>query len=197
VTAGQRPFPDLLQPAFDAAALEEVDSHIAVIDANGNILWVNRAWRRFAHENGAVGDPDAWPSYFDVIAPPLRDFYQEAFSKALATGGVFDHEYECSSPEKRRVFRLRALPIDARALLLEHSLVTEVDHEAMSHEAFEARYLREDGTFLQCSHCRRVCTAGAQSWDWVRQWAATSHPMTSHGICPSCVGFYWGRSAAK
>jgi len=141
---------------------------------------------------------DEYESYFDGIASPLREFYQEAFAEALATGRVFDHEYQCSSPDKHRVFHLRALPIDARGLLLEHSLVAEHDHEEAAHEAIEARSLSLEGTLLQCSHCRRVRRAAAvEAWDWVRQWVERPHPRTSHGICPSCVGYYWGRRASK
>jgi PAS domain-containing protein len=197
VSAPRRPFPELLRPAFDAAALEQVESNIAVLDADGHILWVNPAWVRFAQENGAEARTPEGGSYFDAISPPLRDFYREAFSKALATGGVFDQEYECSTPDKRRIFRLRALPVEARALLVEHSLVAEYDHGEPSHEAIAERYVREDGTLLQCSHCRRVRAASTHSWEWVRQWVAAPHPETSHGICPSCVGFYWGLRGFK
>ena len=82
-------------------------------------------------------------------------------------------------------------------LLLEHSLVAETAHEAASAEAREARYIGEDGILLQCSHCRRIRVIGTQAWDWVREWVARPHPKTSHGICPSCVGFYWGSKAAR
>jgi hypothetical protein len=197
VDIGHRAFPELLRDAFDAEALERVGTNIAVIDAEGGILWVNLAWRRFARENGAPSELDEVRSYYDGIAPPLREFYRSAFSNALVTGEVFDHEYECSSPDRHRIYHLRALPIDARGLLLEHSLVTETEHEASTQEAIEARYLNEDGTLLQCSHCRRVRVTAGHTWDWVRQWVAKPHPMTSHGICPSCVGFYWGRRFGK
>lgn len=197
MAVGQRPFPELLRDAFDAESLERVDTNIAVIDDAGSILWVNAAWSRFALANGGASDLDDARSYFDAITPPLRDFYRSAFANALATGDAFDHEYECSSPDKHRLYHLRALPVDARALLLEHSLVTEAAHDAPSHEAIEARYVSGDGTVLQCSHCRRIRAAAAHSWDWVKQWVVKPHPRTSHGICPSCVGFYWGRSTRK
>jgi PAS domain-containing protein len=184
-----------MDSAFDAGALERLDSNVAVIDGAGAILWVNTAWTRFARENGG-GEIEA-RSYFDAISPPLREFYEDAFGKALATGRAFDQEYECSSADVRRVFHLRALPVEARALLVEHSLVIEGAHEAESAEAIEARYLGPDDVLLQCSHCRRVRAVGTEAWDWVREWVARPHPRTSHGICPSCVGFYWGMRAGK
>jgi PAS domain-containing protein len=185
--------PDFLAPAFDVQALEQLDSSIAVIDAEANIMWVNPAWERFARENGAGETRPRLSSYLDGITPPLRDFYRAVFAAALATGAVFEQEYECSSPDRRRIFHFRALPIDDRGLILEHSLVAENEPEGGDGEHIVSRYLDEGNTLLQCSHCRRVRRPDTQAWDWVRAWAARPHPATSHGLCPLCVGFYWGR----
>ena len=119
------------------------------------------------------------------------------FTNALATGEVFDQEYECSSPDQRRLFHVRALPIGDQGLLIEHSLVAEGKHDWSAREAVEAVYLGARGLLLQCSHCRRVRVPETHAWDWVREWAARPHPRTSHVICPSCVGFYWGRRGSR
>jgi hypothetical protein len=191
------PFPAFLAPAFDARDLEEADATIAVIDPDGNILWVNRAWDTFAQGNGAVGDEVSHGSYLDQIAPPLRDFYRAVFANALATGEAYDLDYECSSPERHRRFHLRALPIDAHGMLLEHSRIAEGAHDRTAEDAVEERYQDAEGMILQCSNCRRVRGPTPQAWDWVPRWVARPHPRTSHVICPSCVGFYWGRRSKK
>ena len=161
----ERPFPDFLRPAFSAQDLEDADSTIAVISASGELLWVNAAWARFAEQNGMTWRTDAYKSYFDGIAPPMRDFYRTAFARALATQTVFSMEYECSSPDALRRFHCRALPIRAHGLILEHSLITSHPHEpdaAAASLAPEA-YRRDDGFILQCSNCRRVHRPGSRA----------------------------------
>jgi PAS domain-containing protein len=192
-----RPFPSFLEPAFSTDALEQPDTTIAVIDRDARILWVNPAWDRFARDNGASENLDALESYLDGISPPLRDFYRDVFDRALLTGNIFEHDYECSSPDKLRRFRLRVLPVEARGLVLEHSLLVEGPHTATAEPAIEARFLNPDGTILQCSNCRRVRAPDTSAWAWVPTWVAHAPPMTSHGICPSCVGFYWGMWCAR
>jgi PAS domain-containing protein len=187
-----RAYPPFLAAAFDADELEQLASSIAVIDMPGSILWVNPAWERFARENGAVVRIDGHGAYLNAISDPLRSFYRSAFANALVTGDPFEQDYECSSPEKRRLFHLRALPIEGHALLVEHSLLVEEAHGDAAHAAAEADYLTDKGLILQCSNCRRVRRATASAWDRVPAWVAKSHPRTSHVICPSCVAFYWG-----
>lgn len=191
--ARPRRFPDFLEPAFSADALEQPETTIAVIDRDASILWVNPAWDRFARENGASGGLDGYESYLDGISSPLRWFYRRVFERALITGEVFEHDYECSSPDKRRRFRLRVLPIETRGLVLEHSLIAEGPHTATAEAAIESRFLDANGRILQCSNCRRVRLPVTCAWTWVPAWVAQAPPVTTHGICPSCVGFYWGQ----
>lgn len=191
----QRSFPAFLTPAFDARALELFESSIAVLDPEGSILWRNPAWDRFAKDNGGEGE---YASYFDGIAPPLRDFYRSVFTNALETGEVYEQDYECSSATTYRLFHLRALPVDAHGLVLEHSLVAESPHDPQPEEVIEARYLDATGKLHQCGNCRRVRNRNREhEWHWVPRWVERPHPRTSHVICPSCAGYYWGRRIAK
>lgn len=184
-----RSFPTFLTPAFDPRALELVDSTIVVIDPEGRLLWANPAWGRVAEEHGC--DPE-FSSYFDGITPPLRDFYRAVFADAIATGKVYEQEYECSTSMTYRRMHLRALPIDSTGLLLEHSVVVEHPHDREAEEA--CQYIGPEGTIHQCSNCRRVrCHEREHAWHWVPVWVERPPPITSHVICPLCVGYYWGR----
>jgi hypothetical protein len=193
------PPPTFLAPAYALDELEHSGSSIAVIEATGEILWVNRQWRRFAVENGGGPWRDEKRSYFEGITPPLRAYYRSLFQNALATGQPFDQEYECSSPKDARHFHLRILPVDQRALLLEHSLVVTHPHpgDAVAEPRATERYAGPVGVILQCSNCRRVRRPGTRAWDWVPALVAEPASNVSHGICPSCVGFYWGRVRKK
>ena len=194
-----RPFPNVLERAFSASDLDASRSTIAVIDHIGDILWVNAAWRRFAEENGGHCDAYEHGSYFDGILPPFREFYRDTFADVLASGTVYTQEYECSSSDTYRLYQLRALPIDNKALILEHSHVIPFPQGADGEgndDQLEG-YRDSNGLVLQCSNCRRVRHAATQSWDWIAALVAQPVPSTSHGICPLCLGFYWVHRARR
>lgn len=187
-----RPFPAFLRPWFDPHELDESPSVIAAVDLEGAILWTNPSWTRFALENGVAPERAFWSSYFDAISPPLRDHYRSVFANALATGEAFAQVYECSSPTEFRLFHMRLMPIKRDGFLVEHSLALRALHDRDAVEATEAEYQDDDGFLVQCSNCRRMKHPKSRSWDWVPSLLAGSTRLVSHGICASCMGFYWG-----
>lgn len=186
-------FPTFIEDAFDEVELARLPSSVAVIDAAGEILWTNPAWHDFAANNGAAGESVRWQSYFEPIAGPLRGYYESAFAAALRTGQVFEQDYECSTPEQRRFFRLRALPIRQTMLLVEHAIVAgELREDRPTEPPPEPAYRNEHGLLVQCSNCRRTRNPTTQGFDWVAAWVERCPSRTSHGVCPTCAGFYWG-----
>ncbi len=185
-------FPAFLFPAFDEALLSASPSTVTVIDRDGEVLWCNPAWWRFAEENGADLASVSPRSYFEAIQGPFREHYERAFAEALATDRVFEQDYECSCPSRRRWFRLRAMPMAGAGLVLEHSLIAEAPLHADADWPASA-YESAQGTIAQCGNCRRVHHLETSAWHWVPSLVEHIHPKTSHVICPSCVGFYWGR----
>jgi hypothetical protein len=176
---------------FEHGVLDEHRSTLVAIGVQGEILWFNRAWRRFAHANGGADVLDRFgvgAIYFEGIAGQLRDVIRDMFADSLHAGRVVEMEYECSSAEVRRTMRLRALPIPGAGLLLEHSCIRQRAHVS---EASDALYLDGEGIIVQCSNCRRVRQSEAGQWDWVPDWVKQPHPATSHGICEVCLGFYY------
>jgi hypothetical protein len=183
-------FPDFV--LLDETKLSAAADSICIIDPQGTILWTNPAWHAFAAENGAARVSHSWRSYLAPIPPPLRGFYEAAFREALASGDVLEHEYECSSPEVARRFRMRALPIEARGLVLEHSLVSALTHPEDHAAEIEAHYLDESGIVSQCAHCRRVRHPRSGALHWVPALVGRPHSRTSHMLCAACAGFYLG-----
>lgn len=187
--------PSFLAQGFDVEALEGDASTLVALDPAGMILWVNPAWERFALANGGADVPARFgpgTSYFAGIAPPLRGFYESALEMALATGELFDREYECSSADKYRLFHMRALPIDGTGLLLEHSLMVERPHDGEASHPGGQEYVRSNGTVLQCSNCRRTFHPATTTWHWIPSWVREPPPMTSHGLCRICFHSYYG-----
>jgi hypothetical protein len=188
--------PPFLSAWFDHRAIETEESTLVALDAAGQILWVNAAWERFALANDGADVARRFgpgTSYLDGMAEPFRSFFNAALSNTLMTGEVFESDYECSSTDTFRMFHMRALPIEREGLLLEHSLVVEHPHVRLSVELKEEAYVQPNGMVLQCGNCRRIRRAVAVAWDWIPAWVRSPPPRTSHGICNTCLGFYWGR----
>jgi len=105
---------DLAMAAFDA-----VPSEAALLDPNGIIRYVNRAWRDFARANGGAADFYVGQSYFTILSHVRAPLDQLA--AAIAQGvravltGMAD---EYASPDHRchRPLRMPGLPISGESL---------------------------------------------------------------------------------
>ncbi len=99
---------------FTRATIDALSSSLCVLDAQGRIVAVNRAWCEFAQCNG--GEPDSvreGASYLAVCEAAARAGCEmgarvaEAIRSAIAgRREVFSMEYECNSPDQRRWFAL-------------------------------------------------------------------------------------------
>ena len=104
-----------------AALLDAAPAHIAVIDAQGVIVTVNKAWRRFAHDNGLRdADDGVGRNYLEICAGASGRYANEAAAVAaglrqLLNGerSAFTIEYPCDSPTEQRRFLLSAAPLQA------------------------------------------------------------------------------------
>lgn len=180
-----------LPAAFRGAALDGA-SPAVLLDDRLRIRWANRAWSRFATENG--GTPATWAlgeRYLDAISSPLRSWYARALGDALLGKTPWHHDYECPSPELARRFRLTAYPLrpaGGEGLLLVHTPIVERPHEGGGEPI--ARYRDAHGLVHVCMHCRRTRRLDESGWDWVPD--SLHAPQVSHGICGPCCAYYFG-----
>lgn len=123
--------------AFNQAVLNSLTSHIAVINEEGVIVAINRAWEQFAASNG---DPKLVSSglgvnYFDVCRRAAASGDTEA-ARALAGmlavlkghRPLFEQDYPCHSPDQQRWFTMRVTPFMENGrpwLVVAHVDVTE------------------------------------------------------------------------
>jgi diguanylate cyclase (GGDEF)-like protein len=100
------------------AVLDSLDMHITVIDGNGEIRYVNQAWKDFAKNNG-MDKPVDWCTfnYLSICRNAAND---DDYSLAIAEGiqsvidsdtVVFEYEYPCHSPIAKRWYSLRVSPL--------------------------------------------------------------------------------------
>lgn len=118
---------------FYVSVLDSLSQQIAVIDAQGLILWVNRSWKTFSEENG--GEPDkTWRgiNYLKVCGSAGESGEWDggdAFTgiKEVIEGKhpTFYLEYPCHSPTEQRWFMMRIHSLDWNKL--EYFVVTHED----------------------------------------------------------------------
>ena len=135
--------------------LNAVAAQIAVLDAEGVIVAVNQAWRRFAVDN--AGEPGRAAANADIGTNYLADCGASALSatdddaiKARAgilavLGGEsasFNMEYPCHSPTRQRWFSLTATPLGAGrgGAVVAHNDITGRKLAELALRESEARY---------------------------------------------------------
>lgn len=102
------------------ATIDALSEHIAVLDADGTIVMVNEAWRRFARTNGDVELLATGPgsNYLNVCAAPAAETDPLAVRARAGLKGVlegsreaFSLRYPCHSPDEKRWFIMNVAPI--------------------------------------------------------------------------------------
>lgn len=174
-------------------SLASSDNPTYVLSRRLRIVHVNDAWTRFAHANDGADVIAHWgrgTSVLEATSGELRDFYRERFEAVLHDGQRWEHDYECSSPEMFRRFRMIAFPAEGSFLVVTNSLQISRPHERAELPPDDVEYVR-DGVILMCANCRRVRAAKpAERWDWVPEYVRTMRRNTSHGLCPPCACTY-------
>jgi diguanylate cyclase (GGDEF)-like protein/PAS domain S-box-containing protein len=103
------------------AILDALSAHIALLDSEGVVQYVNTAWRRFAEANEYLGaDAGVGSNYLSVCDATRGRDRKAARQTARGIRQVmagertsFDTEYPCHSPEERRWFRVSVTPFQA------------------------------------------------------------------------------------
>jgi PAS domain S-box-containing protein len=138
--------------AFNVSILDSLTAHIAVLDAQGVIVAVNSAWRRFAEENGLSESSRNLLGFNylhackNVSNQPDGD---EASAAQMGIAGVlageqesFHLDYPCHSSNLQRWFHMTVLPLQGsrRGVVVSHENITV--HKLMEDElkASEAKF---------------------------------------------------------
>jgi len=156
------------------------------------IIAVSPGWTQFALQNGGRDVLVRWGAGAEItsaIPEPLLSHYRAVFERVWTTRQPWDCDYECSSAEIYRLFRMRIYPlVDGFGIV--HALRIEEPRHGGRHAPGEA-YL-EHGLIAMCSYCRKVRHRPTSRWDWVPAYVSSRPPNISHGMCPSCAAHYWG-----
>jgi PAS domain S-box-containing protein len=116
--------------------LDSLTAHIAVLDAQGQILLVNDAWRRFAERNGGLDRLVGIGANYFTACQNAVDRDRDALAQAALRGlravmngeqAGFELEYPCDAPTESRWFAMRvhALTGARPGVVVAHEDITE------------------------------------------------------------------------
>ena len=131
---------------FNISVLDSLAELIAVVDPEGTIVAVNKAWRQFREENGASALNPIGSKYLASILPAGGDPKDE--SVVVALGGIeavlagtrseFQLEYPCHAQGVRRWFSMMVTPMSGsqRGAVITHLDISdrrEVEERLRNH----------------------------------------------------------------
>ena len=148
---------------FDISVLDSLTSHIAVLNAQGIIVAVNKAWRQFGAENGLPESSHSLlgANYLDTCKNAVNQPYgDEANAVQAGIASVlageqerFYLEYPCHSPNQQRWFSMLVLPLqDLRGgVVVSHENITErklADKKLAESESIMATVLENVSAYI-------------------------------------------------
>jgi hypothetical protein len=179
---------------LDSEVLSQNASVVFVLDSELKIAGCNESWDRFARQNGGEGVlacTQLSRSIFDCIPESLTEFYKHLYARARLSGKPIDHEYDCSSPEKLRRFRMRLLPLaDSGEIVVVNSLIVQGPHPRQAIPG-GPQYVHADGSIVMCAHCRCTRQVGSDRWDWIPSYVEEMPLVVSHGLCEVCFAYHY------
>jgi EAL domain-containing protein (putative c-di-GMP-specific phosphodiesterase class I) len=146
---------------FFQATLDSLVAHIAVLDADGEIIMTNRAWARFAADNGAVArtGEQNYLAVSDAAAGEQTAMEASAGLRAIISGRLaeFSLEYPCHSPSVERWYLMHATrytgPGEARVVVVHVDITRRV---VSQRELRSERKAREDSAQHDVEELARV-----------------------------------------
>lgn len=191
-------FPALLS-GVDLVTLEADPHSIYALSDQLKLIYLNPAWFRFALENnGEPGITERYPVGSDfsrAVSGVLKQYYIERFLNVLRSGVVWEHDYECSSPDLFRMYHETAYPMHNQSgILVMSSLRVQSAHAPASgpFPLSESLYRNECGLIMQCGYCRRFQrNTNRDIWDWNPEWLRHPPGQVSHSLCNICYDYYF------
>ncbi|MDP9140581.1 MAG: PAS domain S-box protein, partial [Pseudomonadota bacterium] len=140
-----------VEAAKQAAVLNALPSHIALLDPSGEILSVNEAWRQFAAANEYQGvAAGVGLNYVDIAQRASGDHSSTAHLAAAGIRSVlsgakssFSIEYPCHSPQQERWFLMTVTPLApdrCNGAVVMHVNISERKQAEEAQRQSEARY---------------------------------------------------------
>lgn len=173
---------------------ETLEEPVVGVWADLTIAYISPGWRRFGAANGGAGafaDESALGrSLLEGVPEVLRERFQSVYA-SLAGDGTGFYDYECSSADTFRRFRMTRHAVGTRGMLLIHHLLEERPHDPSERPIVrpeDVPLVPVDRPPTQCAYCRRMRVVGQPDrWVWVPEWVSSQPVLVSHGMCDLCM----------
>ncbi len=164
---------------------------VFLLDEELRLLDVNEKWDTFAMANGGRNlslDAVRGSSILSYTPEVLRGFYFVKYEAARRSQKPIRFEYDCSSPEKIRLFRMEISSVETSLLVVNHLLLEEPWVVREPGSALEASlYSTADKIVTMCANCRKSRRVDLpETWEWVPEFLLDRGLLVSHGLCPRC-----------
>ncbi|ELZ95178.1 HTR-like protein [Haloferax mucosum ATCC BAA-1512] len=102
-----------LSPSLASSSLDALPTQLAILDAEGVIIYTNQTWREFGNEHGRTDDSSSIGSnYLDIcdVSGDKTAMTARDGIRAVARGDrdTFSFEYPCHNENERQWFTMRA-----------------------------------------------------------------------------------------
>jgi hypothetical protein len=180
------------------AAVESSPHACFALTESLEICYCNPAWDRFAQENAGGADVLAasvlHKPFLRFVNDDLKENFKNLFQRARALGRMQSQDYECSSVQVFRIYRMQVYPLrPGCGFVVNNSLRVVHPHTRAVCEADDAAYRCSRGLIHMCANCRRTRRMGdPETWDWVPAYVEQPARATSHTVCPFCQEYYYG-----
>ncbi len=167
-----------------------------LLDRELRFVDCNPAWDKFAAENGGHGMTRPEVSgrlILDFIPDVLRAFYVHKYWQAERSNGPTEFDYNCSSPEKIRLFRMKMIPQEEGLLIVNHlRLEEECNVTSPLNPEEREMYVARDGFTTMCANCRKTKRRNDDAtWIWIPEFLSDHSLTVSHGMCPRCFVLFY------
>jgi len=146
----------VLDPNLYQTVVDSMSAHVAILDEQGVIIDTNRTWREFAQQNGIKQSFDGIGiNYLHVCDGAVYEHEEDGLNVAEGIRKVLSGDlteflthYPCHSPDERRWFAVRVVPLrdrDASKVIVTHENITQIIEiqEALAKKEAELRGERE------------------------------------------------------
>jgi len=184
-------------PGKMPAAVESSPHACFCLTESLEFCYCNAAWDQFARENG--GTPNVLAAsvlhkpFLQYVPEALHANFEELFHRVRALGRLQSQDYECSSANIFRVYRMQVYPLKpGSGFVVINSLRVVHPHTREVCEPDDAVYRCVLGLIHMCANCRRTRRNGdPEIWDWVPAYVARPRREMTHTICPFCREYYY------